>query len=203
MALLAALLAVVLAADAEPRAGPQCQLDPGVSYDGHDIDKGEASSPSECCGLCSARQGCSGWTLYEQVCYLKGNGTAGRKPCAECSSGTPPACAGLGRSGCAASGPRCEWGGGSGCEPAPAPPPWTPPPQLPPKWNMSGMTFTGGRYCPNVTMGGTASQQSLAHLASTGANCALPWLPWLPPPGRLVPRFCVLRALLRQGWRSW
>ena len=119
---------------------------------------------------------------------MKGNGTAGRKPCAECSSGTPPACASLGRSGCAASGPRCEWGGGK-CEPAPALPPWTPPAQLPPKWNMSGMTFTGGRYCPNVTMGGTASQQSLAHLASTGANCALPCR-------RRRPALCVLRALL-------
>ena len=92
MPLLVALLAV-LAANAEPRAGLQCQLDPGVSYDGNDIDKHGAQTPTQCCGLCSARQGCSGWTLYEQVCYLKGNGTAGRKPCGECSSGTPPACA--------------------------------------------------------------------------------------------------------------
>lgn len=35
---------------------------------------------------------------------------------------------------------------------------------------MSGITFTGGRYCPNVTVGSPAAQRSLRHLASTGAN---------------------------------
>mmetsp|Transcript_12773 Transcript_12773/g.38319 ORF Transcript_12773/g.38319 Transcript_12773/m.38319 type:complete len:359 (+) Transcript_12773:577-1653(+) len=35
---------------------------------------------------------------------------------------------------------------------------------------MSGMTFTGGRYCPEVVMGSPAAQASLARLASTGAN---------------------------------
>ncbi len=35
---------------------------------------------------------------------------------------------------------------------------------------MSGITFTGGRYCPNVTMGSAAGLLSLDHLASTGAN---------------------------------
>ena len=41
---------------------------------------------------------------------------------------------------------------------------------LPPKWPMAGITFTGGRYCPNVTMGSAAGLASLDHLASTGAT---------------------------------
>ena len=41
---------------------------------------------------------------------------------------------------------------------------------LPPKWPMSGITFTGGRYCPNVTMGSREGLASLEHLASTGAS---------------------------------
>jgi hypothetical protein len=65
--------------------------------------------------------------------------------------------------------PRCRWQGGR-CTGAPPPPPWTPPAMLPTKWNMSGITYTGGRYCPNVTMGSPAAQRSLVHLATTGAN---------------------------------
>jgi hypothetical protein len=41
---------------------------------------------------------------------------------------------------------------------------------LPAKWSMAGVTFTGGRYCPNVTMGSDAGMLSLDHLASTGAS---------------------------------
>lgn len=41
---------------------------------------------------------------------------------------------------------------------------------LPAKFDMAGITFTGGRYCPNVTMGSEDSRHSLQHLASTGAN---------------------------------
>ena len=41
---------------------------------------------------------------------------------------------------------------------------------LPAKWSMAGITFTGGRYCPNVTMGSEAGMLSLDHLASTGAS---------------------------------
>eukprot|EP00040_Diaphanoeca_grandis_P028457 m.164893 g.164893 ORF g.164893 m.164893 type:complete len:568 (-) comp31360_c1_seq1:31-1734(-) len=43
-------------------------------------------------------------------------------------------------------------------------------PSLPSKWEMAGMTFTGGRYCPNVTMGSQASFESMKHLKSTGAT---------------------------------
>ena len=32
------------------------------------------------------------------------------------------------------------------------------------------MTFTGGRYCPNVTMGSTKSAGSMRHLRTTGAD---------------------------------
>lgn len=44
-----------------------------------------------------------------------------------------------------------------------------PPPNatLPAKWPMAGVTFTGGRYCPNVSV---ASAASLRRLASTGAT---------------------------------
>lgn len=41
---------------------------------------------------------------------------------------------------------------------------------LPTKWNMSGMTFTGGRYCPSVAVGSAASNASMAHLRTTGAD---------------------------------
>lgn len=41
---------------------------------------------------------------------------------------------------------------------------------LPPKWKLAGVTFTGGRYCPNVTLGSATARQSLERLASTGAN---------------------------------
>ena len=41
---------------------------------------------------------------------------------------------------------------------------------LPPKWAVAGMTFTGARYCPNVTLGSAASLASMRHLRSTGAE---------------------------------
>lgn len=41
---------------------------------------------------------------------------------------------------------------------------------LPAKWAVSGITFTAGRYCPNVTMGSDKALWSLDHLASTGAT---------------------------------
>jgi hypothetical protein len=41
---------------------------------------------------------------------------------------------------------------------------------LPPKWNMSGMTYTGGRYCPSVAVGSAASNASMGHLQTTGAD---------------------------------
>jgi hypothetical protein len=41
---------------------------------------------------------------------------------------------------------------------------------LPPKWNMSGMTYTGGRYCPSVAVGSAASNASMDHLQTTGAD---------------------------------
>ena len=41
---------------------------------------------------------------------------------------------------------------------------------LPPKWPMAGITFTGGRYCPNVVMGSDASLASMQHLTTTGAS---------------------------------
>ena len=49
-------------------------------------------------------------------------------------------------------------------------PPAPPPPPLPPKWPIAGITFTGGRYCPDVTIGSAAGLASLDHLASTGAS---------------------------------
>ncbi len=42
--------------------------------------------------------------------------------------------------------------------------------KIPKKWNIRGITFTGGRYCPEVKMGSNLSTLSLQHLASTGAN---------------------------------
>ena len=45
-----------------------------------------------------------------------------------------------------------------------------PAPPLPPKWPMSGITFTGGRYCPEVTLGSASGLASLEHLETTGAN---------------------------------
>ena len=41
---------------------------------------------------------------------------------------------------------------------------------LPPKWPVAGITYTAGRYCPNVSMASREGRWSLAHLASTGAN---------------------------------
>lgn len=106
------------------------------------------ASPDECCGACEQTFNCSAWTVYDGSCYLKPVFAGFQGGCAGCVSGVvvhrPP-------------------------QPAPAPAPPTPP--LPPrKFNMSGITFTGGRYCPNVTMGSTRSLQSLEHLASTGAT---------------------------------
>lgn len=43
-------------------------------------------------------------------------------------------------------------------------------PPKPSKWPIAGMTFTGGRYCPNVSMGSAEATSSLHHLRSTGAN---------------------------------
>jgi hypothetical protein len=153
-------------------ANHSCQLVPGVSYDGHDIDKIPVTSHGQrdCCKACSDRQGCTAWTLYQQVCYMKSS-TAGRKACADCSSGLPQACGDFSvQPACPL--PRCRWRDGrcAAASPSPPPPPWAPPTELPAKWNMSGITFTGGRYCPNVTMGSPAAQRSLEHLASTGAN---------------------------------
>jgi hypothetical protein len=179
MLLLASLHAGVATRKAPPLP-PQCVLTPATSFDGHDINKAAATNKDgTCCDLCSAWPGCTAWTLYQGECYMK-NSTAGRKACATCSSGQPTPCDSFGSSA-ACPRPRCEWGGSSegadssgggrrGCTAAPPPPPWVPPAELPTKWEMSGITFTGGRYCPNVTMGGAASLRSLSHLASTGAN---------------------------------
>ena len=41
---------------------------------------------------------------------------------------------------------------------------------LPPVWPMAGMTFTGGRYCPNVSLDSAAGTTSMQRLASTGAT---------------------------------
>ena len=41
---------------------------------------------------------------------------------------------------------------------------------LPDEWQIKGITFTGGRYCPNVTFGSAASEESMRRLRSTGAN---------------------------------
>eukprot|EP01052_Picozoa_sp_SAG31_P001026 SAG31_NODE_33_length_32018_cov_69.763088_10_plen_511_part_00 len=149
----------------------QCHLDPAISYDGHDFARVPAQDAAACCALCSARIGCKAWTLYQKVCYLKDSSAAGRVPCDACSSGLPQPCSEH-KANRTCPGPRCHWGGGGGggCAAAAPPPPWTPPVQLPPKWNVSGITFTGGRYCPNVTMGSPAALRSLQHLASTGAN---------------------------------
>jgi hypothetical protein len=149
----------------QPDPQQHCKFHPTTSFDGHDIDRAVAKDAGACCALCSARLGCTAWTLYSGECYMK-DSTAGRKACAACSSGLPPPCAGFDTAvSCPV--PRCTWDGEkSGC----TPPPWTPPAELPTKWEMSGITFTGGRYCPNVTMGNPASSRSLAHLASTGAS---------------------------------
>ena len=151
-----------------------CQLSPATSFDGHDIAKAKMpwqhdlqKNEQACCEACSNRQGCTAWTLYQQVCYMKSS-TAGRKPCADCSSGVPEPCGAFASSPSCPE-PRCAWEKGQ-CAAAPTKPPWQPPAELPPKWNMSGITFTGGRYCPNVTMGDPQSELSLAHLASTGAT---------------------------------
>jgi hypothetical protein len=47
-----------------------------------------------------------------------------------------------------------------------------PPPNatMPAKWEMAGMTFTGGRYCPNVSIAAEAGAASMRRLASTGAT---------------------------------
>ena len=44
---------------------------------------------------------------------------------------------------------------------------------LPRKWEMAGMTFTGGRYCPNISIASAPANASLHRLASTGAT----WVP--------------------------
>ncbi len=147
-----------------------CHLVPAVSFNGHDIATSPAANQRDCCTACSDQLGCTAWTLYKQVCYMK-DSTVGRHTCSDCSSGLPQACDSfVTRPECPR--PRCHWYSDH-CAIAPVPPPptpWTPPTTLPTKWNMSGITFTGGRYCPNVTMGSPAAQRSLAHLASTGAN---------------------------------
>eukprot|EP01113_Clastostelium_recurvatum_P036853 TRINITY_DN5319_c0_g1_i1.p1 TRINITY_DN5319_c0_g1~~TRINITY_DN5319_c0_g1_i1.p1 ORF type:complete len:371 (+),score=67.03 TRINITY_DN5319_c0_g1_i1:27-1139(+) len=39
-----------------------------------------------------------------------------------------------------------------------------------PKAKYSGMTFTGDKYCPNVTFSSTSASESLEHIHTTGAN---------------------------------
>ena len=164
------LLSLVVAGPGVLAGNHTCHTSPATSFDGHDIAKTKMlpgpDNAKDCCKACSDRQGCTAWTLYQQVCYMK-DSTAGRKPCAHCSSGVPEPCGNF-SSHASCPLPRCQWQGL--CSPAPINPPWQPPAELPPKWNMSGITFTGGRYCPNVTMGDPESQQSLAHLASTGGE---------------------------------
>ena len=170
MSVLPSLLLLAAArAGSSTSSQPQCELVPATDMGPSDIGRAAATSDSECCALCSARLGCSAWTLYQGQCYMK-SGTAGRKACAACSSGLPPPCSGFGGAASCPP-PRCAWGGArEGCSAAAPLPPWVPPAELPPKWEMSGVTFTGGRYCPNVTLGSAAAQGSLAHLASTGAT---------------------------------
>ena len=38
------------------------------------------------------------------------------------------------------------------------------------KLEFSGITFTNGRYCPNITLDSPVAHESLDHLRSTGAN---------------------------------
>ena len=60
---------------------------------------------------------------------------------------------------------RCPW-------PAPAPPPPPPTPPTPPVTTMAqrGITFTNGKYCPNITFASEAAGRSLRQLADTGAS---------------------------------
>ena len=109
--------------------------------------------PDACCSLCRAYPGCVAWTLYESTCYLK-PGVEKTTPCDGCTSG---------------------WTGAAPPSPAPIPK------GLPAKWRHAGMTYTNGRYCPNVTMGSARSQGSLRHLASTGASwvsIVATWYTW-------------------------
>ena len=125
---------------------PQCTvlLDVDASPDDAGLAQyvGLGNDTGACCGLCSAFPGCLAWTLYEGKCFLK--------PGFERAT--------------AASGVISGYLGGG---PLPAPPAPAP---LPRPWAHRGMTFTGGRYCPDVAMGSAASLQSLTHLASTGAS---------------------------------
>lgn len=119
----------------------RCVIDDKISYDGNDLSSSTVSSDpgrgaDECCSLCGMTFGCTAWTWYESVCYIK-NSTAGRVSCSNCVSGTPS-------------------------KHLPYP--------LPNKFSHAGYTFTGGRYCPNVTMGSSYSHQSMHHLRTTGTD---------------------------------
>eukprot|EP00051_Salpingoeca_urceolata_P002198 m.48023 g.48023 ORF g.48023 m.48023 type:complete len:661 (+) comp11963_c0_seq1:124-2106(+) len=154
-----------------------------------DIAAFTVASPGECCAACLQHFNCSAWTVYTttnshsnnintnidtntntqnpntnsnpntqnlspntQNPNTNTNSTCYLKPTFGGFKGGCPGCV----SGVVQRGPKHPW-------PAPTG-------RLPRKFNMSGITFTGGRYCPNVTMGSTQSLRSLEHLASTGAT---------------------------------
>jgi hypothetical protein len=106
-----------------------------------------SNTAEQCCVLCGEEPGCVAWTLYAQVCYLK-NQYTGSVPCSDCISGFAP-------------------GNRSSSNTPPTPPS---PQPLPPQWEMKGMTFTGGRYCPEVAFGTPAAEEALRWLKTTGTN---------------------------------
>jgi hypothetical protein len=100
-------------------------------------------SAGECCDYCAQFPGCVSWTLFENSCFLK-PGYENQTASKGCTSGYL----------------------GKGPPPVPTPLPV----ELPKKWSHAGITYTGGRYCPDVKMGSDKALMSLKHLASTGAT---------------------------------
>ncbi len=63
-------------------------------------------------------------------------------------------------------GQRCPWP----APPTPPPSPRPPSPPVPTVMAQRGITFTNGKYCPNVTFASAAAGRSLRRLADTGAS---------------------------------
>ena len=111
----------------------QCEIHEGfdVVPDGANFPSVPVASPSECCGVCSEMMACQAWTYFGGACYMKSN-YSHLQPCPSCISGI-----------------MAKGAGTHTRHP------------LPEKFRMSGITYTGGRYCPNVTMGSGVANASL------------------------------------------
>lgn len=80
------LMATALAA-----GGTRCTpIENGTGFEGGDIGSCSLGSFG-CCGCCAALDGCSSYTLYDGVCYLKDR-SAQPSSCAGCASArlSPP-----------------------------------------------------------------------------------------------------------------